>query len=497
MLKKSKYRYQMYNQLQENRLKILSEARKVPDEIGIPNNLRKFKLGATGAVSGAPAQLPKDVMDAVVDASRKVIPLAALINEFREVIKDIYGDDYDITPINTCEAALWVTSDLLFAPPMLGRGDSYRARYIAPYERHMHHQAGYGRPFPPKYKAYISNRGVSPGELGMEGKRQYNLDAVIVPLVGAKYKVHGIKSAVVPLLIQVDPKKSIEKIREVAERHISMLTGFTSLGYDTPGYGYGQKSGDGAPLLQRLIGEVAEKYDVPYVVDNAWGNPSPIGTDARKINADIIMYSMDKAADAPTSGLIIGKEDVMVPIRMALGMHSERSGTVSSYGKAEYVTQDPGKSSIVGQKAWMEMLRDEPKRITDPIDDTYRIVKEEFEAVHSKFIDDIIITKSYNMAATEVNYEQTWKNREFGIPIFGIEDFYAGSDPIFSGMKAMGIFPTITYDGNIMISHGLGTTDEEGHLIKDRMRYVVKGLVRMLEIVCKYAGVLEEVEIRA
>ena len=101
------------------------------------------------------------------------------------------------------------------------------------------------------------------------------------------------------------------------------------------------------------------------------------------------------------------------------------------------------------------------------------------------------------MGAVEVNYERTWKDGEFGIPIFGIEGFYAGSDPVFSGMKAMGIFPTITYDANIMISPGLGTTDEEGKVIKENIRYAVKGLVRVLEIVCKYAGVLEEVEARA
>ena len=38
--------------------------------------------------------------------------------------------------------------------PLTGRGQKYRGRYIAPLEKHMHHQAGYGRPFPPKYKEF-------------------------------------------------------------------------------------------------------------------------------------------------------------------------------------------------------------------------------------------------------------------------------------------------------------------------------------------------------
>ena len=49
-----------------------------------------------------------------------------------------------------------------------------------------------------------------------------------------------------------------------------------------------------------------------------------IGTDLRKINADVMLYIMDKASGAPTAGLIIGKEEVMVPLRRALGVHGDR-----------------------------------------------------------------------------------------------------------------------------------------------------------------------------
>ena len=119
-----------------------------------------------------------------------------------------------------------------------------------------------------------------------------------------------------------------------------MLTGFTSIAYDTPGYGYGAKDEEGTPLLQKYIADLAHSYDLPYVVDNAWGLPF-VGHDPRKTGADMVIYSMDKASGAATSGLIIGREDVMIPIRRAMGMHGDRYGTTTSYGKAAYVAFDP------------------------------------------------------------------------------------------------------------------------------------------------------------
>jgi len=96
---------------------------------------------------------------------------------------------------------------------------------------------------------------------------------VIVKLEGADYAVHGIKHHPVPLLTGVDPEASIEKLALHAEIHESMLTGFTSLAYETPGYGYGAKDEDGTPLLQKFLADLAHSYDLPYVVDNAWGLP--------------------------------------------------------------------------------------------------------------------------------------------------------------------------------------------------------------------------------
>ncbi|MDN5322092.1 MAG: hypothetical protein PWQ67_546, partial [Clostridia bacterium] len=83
-----------------------------------------------------------------------------------------------------------------------------------------------------------------------------------------------------------------------------------------------------------------------------------------------------------------------------------------------------------------------------------------------------------------------WKDGQMGIPIFSIEDMYSGTNILQTGMTKFGVIPTIAYDGNIYISTGLGTTDEEGNLIPDRMRYAVRALVKLIEIVCKHAGLL-------
>ncbi|MCR4398755.1 MAG: hypothetical protein NUV93_07315, partial [Firmicutes bacterium] len=71
------------------------------------------------------------------------------------------------------------------------------------------------------------------------------------------------------------------------------------------------------------------------------------------------------------------------------------------------------------------------------------------------------------------------------------EDMYAGCNILQSGLAQMGIVPTIAYDGNIFISPGLGTCDENGRIIEERMRLAVKGLVRLMRIVGRYGGFLE------
>lgn len=482
------YKYQMYRHLQQNLSQIYQDARNAADEIGIPHNIRG-KFGLTGAISGCPMPLRSDIREFIAEGAREVIPLARLVDEIRELVKSVYGDEYDACPVNTCEGGIWASFDTLFSPPMQGRGDNYRSRYIAPYEKHLHHHGAYGRPFPAWFKDIFADRGSTAGELGFNGKRHNNLDTVIVPLAGARYNAHGIKYWPVPLLAKVDPEQSAEKIALAAERHAPYLTGITSLGYETPGYGYGDKDEEGTPLLQKYLARLAEEFDIPYITDNAWGLPF-VGTDIRNTGAHIIIYSMDKATGATTGGLVIGKEEYLVPIRRALGMHGDRWGTTASYGKASYVTLDPGKEALLGQIAALRTLRDRPEVLTKPVDDLYEIVKQEFDNIHPDLGRDLLISKSYNSTAVEINYEQSWENQELGMPIFSVEDMYGGSNLLQTGLAQMGIIPTIAYDANVYISPGLGTTDEGGQLIEERARYAVRGLAVLMEIVARHAGII-------
>ena len=57
-------------------------------------------------------------------------------------------------------------------------------------------------------------------------------------------------------------------------------------------------------------------------------------------------------------------------------------------------------------------------------------------------------------------------------------------------MAQMGIIPTIAYDGNIFISMGLGTLDADGNLLEKQTRLIVKAMVGLMNITCKYAGVV-------
>lgn len=485
-----KHKFQMYKKLQVETQAIYAEAKKAAESLKMPAEL-KGAIGLTGAISGCPAPLREDLEKVIQAESKKVVPLGFYVDQIREIIKDIYGDDYDAAPISTCEAGLWVSIDSLFTPPLHGRGDNYRARYILPLERHTHHHGGYGRPFPPKYKDILADRGSTSGELGFSGKRQNNLDTVIVPMEGAEYPVHGIKYYPVPLMKNLKVKESLDALRTAAQRNETLLSGFASLGYDTPGYGYGDREQDGTPKLSKGIAQIAREYNVPYIIDNAWGLPL-VGTSIKNIGADVMIYSIDKAPSFPHGGLIIGKEDAMVPIRRAMGLHGNRYGTTGSYGKAAYVGFDPGKESLSGMAAALRLLRDNPKNVTKTVDDLYDVVTSEFAKIDSRIKPFFQITKSYNSCAVEINYEESWKQGKLGIPIFSIEDMYAGSNLFQDGLTQMGIIPTIGYDANIFISPGLGTSDSQGQLIQERAQMVVRGLVMLIEIVCAHSGIFEQ-----
>jgi hypothetical protein len=487
-----KYRVDLYEAVRAKIPDIYREAEKAAQEIGITADL-KNTFGLTGAVSGCHGLNPERVGKAMHEMTRKIVSSSTLDVRVTHLVKDWLGDEWDGVMTSTCEAALQVCFDSVFSPPLSGRGESYTSRYVAPYERHIHHQAGYGRPFPGRFKDTVADRGNCAGEMGLAGKRLCNLEVDIVPMAGAKYDNHGIKYYPAPLLTKVDARGTAQRLAQHAERTPN-LCGFASLGYDTPGYGYREKNKDGGSVLRAEIGKMAKDYEVPYLIDNAFGSLY-IGTDPRECDCGLMVYSLDKAMGAATSGLIIGREEYVTYCRRALGTHSERWGTMTAHGKAAYVGFDPGKEALAAGIAAIEFVRDEPALWKNNVDQLEKIAREEFDQIDPKLRGLFEITKSYNSAAVEINYEKSWEkgipgSGGFGIPIFTIEDMYAGTQVLQVGLQKMGIIPTITYDANIFVSTGLGTTDPGGYLLEKPMRLGIRGMVKLIEITCREIGLI-------
>jgi hypothetical protein len=484
----AKYRYQWYQQIYENIPKIHEEARKSAEKLGIDKV--ESDIGLYAGSSSRPGNLTNYVLDEIVKANRsgQTLTLREVEDQVREVVKDVYGDEFDAAVANTCEAALRISLETLCAPPALRRGDAYRSRFLMLYNQDYEWMGGYGRAFPPRYKNLLVDRTVAAGELGVEGKSLANLDALYVRCAGAKYESHGIRFNPTSLMTQVEVDKTIENVRIAADRNAHLLSGVAGLGYDTPSYGCSQKDDDGTPTLKRLLGEVARDYDVPFIVDNASSLPI-IGLDPRHIGADIMAYSMDKAGRAPSCGLIIGKDEVINPIRKGMGLGGQRYGEVSSHGKAVFTFSDPGRDTLVGLVAYLKVLRDRPHLVKDPIDRFHEIFLEESRSFKpSRFREQLILTKTYHLGGTELNYEQTWEGDEFGIPIFTLEDLWANTNPICSAQVIMGVEPATIYSGKMFLGPGLGTLDEDGNLIEENAVLAAKSLFKALEIVCKYAG---------
>lgn len=488
--KKQVFRLDLYESLLTGRERLLARAGEVGKALGIPDELRGA-LGTCGASSALPGTIRQDVVEAMMRVAESFVSPRALGDEIRRLVKSVYGDAYDAAPANSCEAALEVAYDALLAPPQLGRGDSYRARCIGLLERHAEHHLSYGRPFPPRYKEVFAERGSTAGELGITGRRVLNTDVVMVPMEGARYDLHGPKMLQAPLLLETDANRTVATLKRVAQIHAANLVGFVTLGYDTPGYGYGAKDGNGAPTIQCAIAGMAAEYGVPYVVDNAWGAPF-VGSDIRKLGADLMLYSMDKVAGAPTSGLVIGREDAMVNVRRALGYHSERFGTVSAHGKGAHAAADPGKLSLAGMVHVLRVLRDTPQRLTEPVDLTHQIVLEEYARYQGQLGPDIVITKSYNMGGVEVNYQRTWDRGGFGIPMFTNEDRIAGVNLMGHMLSRMGVVLSQAEDGNVILMPGLGTIESDGKVIESRMRLVIRAVFSTLVLLKEWAQEQEQ-----
>jgi hypothetical protein len=479
------HRHEWYQALFEKTREIEREACDYGEKVGLDRFAGRIALYS--GMSSSPAPLPDYVLDAIVAANRQSIgSVQSIEDRIRSLIKDAYGDAFDCAVVNSCEAGLRVAIETLVAPPILRRGEARRTAMLFPYGEDCDWGAAYGRAFPPKYKNVAIDRSVSAGELGMEAKCLSDLDTLFVPFANARYEVHGIRQNIVPFLLDADWKGTIASMERMAARHGADLAGLHAIGYDTPGYGYHERDAEGRAVLMRQFGDLARRYDIPFIIDSASALPI-IGNGPDEFNADIQLWSLDKIARAPTAGLIVGREDAMLAIRKALGLAGDRFGNVSSHGKAVFSAFDPGRTALAGVLAALTVLHEDPDRIRRPIDELHDIVCRQFASIDC-FAGDFVITKSQHLGGTEVNYLRSWDGGGKGVPIFTLEDLYAQTNPIARALSAMGIQPPPIYAGNIMITPGTGLLDDKGDLITEKAELAVRGLVRSIEIVCRHAG---------
>jgi hypothetical protein len=479
-------RHQIYQQLGRRKAEFLALVEKQARKVAVPKAWAG-NIGLTGSNSARPAYLRRDVIDSLVQGARSPKNLIDCVEEIRVVVKVEYGEDYDAVPINSCEAALWASLDTLAAPPLAGRGDNYRTRYVALYESHSEHQVSYGRPFPPRYKDIFADRTNIAGELGALGRRLNNLDVIVTPIEGARYEAHGIKSFIVPLLTTANAARTKRQLARVIERHVDMVAALVSLGYDSPGYGYGEKRDGVASDLKVAMGALAAEYGIPYIVDNARGIPF-MGAHPKKLGAGLVLYSMDKVAGAPISGLIVGRNEYAIPLQRVVGWHSERyGGGTMTYGKGAFASFDPGREALIGQLAALQWIRKNKRVIRDSVDQAFAILREESAPLVKEYGDGIVLSRSYNGGAVELNYVDTWAARRTGIPIFSTEDKAAGMNLIIAGLATLGVLPPSPDEGNVVMTFGRGLLDEDGRLIADRTRIAMRALVVVLQTLGEFA----------
>ena len=481
------HRHEWYQKLHDRSSSILADAAKAREQLALGSLSQQ--AGLYSGMSSCPGNLPKYVLAAICAANRgNSCQVREVEDRIRSLVKEVFGESYDCAVTNTCEAGLRVAVEVLMSPPIMRRGDMYRARLLTALSEDHDWAAAYGRPFPPKYKNLSADRSVSAGEFGIDAKSLANVDTVFVRLPGVRYEIHGIRQNLVPMLVDLDVEGSVAAFQRAAERHARELTGVLAIGYDTPGYGQARRDEHGVPLLMRGLGKCALDFDVPFLVDCASALPG-LGFTPQDIGADVMAWSMDKIARAPTCGLLVGSEEALLPIRRALGVGGARHGSVSSHGKAAFSLADPGRDAVVGLLAFLQMLRADPQQFVRPVRELHAIILEEIHSLHASVRAGLIVTCSEQMGAIEINYTRTWKDGRFGIPIFTLEDAYTNQNPICNAMEVMGVAPPCIYSGNILISPGMGLIGDDGELQAARARLAVQALVKALQIVCKHAQI--------
>ncbi len=456
------YTFQMYRHLSGMVETICSEAYA---EAKIRGLLRHAEETDLGPIPAKGAQAGKD--------SESKDP-AALFEDMRKLVKEAYGDAYDVLSVSCPGAALRLAFTSAFSPPE-GPKPAYRAGYITLWEKCAPLQTAFGSPFPPWYERLILPGRHKDGSCRLDGAP---LTALVVPPQGAVYQNHGISYRPVPLMSRTEPEASLELLAVTAEAHVQTLAGFSSMGYDTPGYGYGALDESRVPLLLKGIGELSDEFGVPYLLNCHQGLPF-VGPDISAIGATLAVYDLTARFGPAAGALIVGVE----PFVRVLGEAPAEAGPGT--GRPPNVTE----VLPVQHRALSHIARNKAALI-NKINEAYSIAARELEEAPEKLSQGIQLSRSYANGAVELNYEGTWAQAR-GFPIFTEEDTLAGMNPIHRGLRQMGIQEIYSLDGSIYISPVKQDMPPGDFLSDEDIRANVRALLVLLEVTGRHSGFLE------
>ena len=355
----------------------------------------------------------------------------------RRYVKSSCGDGYNGAFVPT--GGGWLRS-------LLGTG----GRCLVPYEKDMRYLEWMGSAFPPHIAA------ARPWATLVSDDA---LQALVVPLRGARYECHGLHGQPVPLLLSTEPVASCEAMAEKAADHAGTLTGFLSLAADTVGYGYGLKNEAGAPLLAVYLGELARDMQLPYILDNRQGWPLA-SLDLAQLGAQAMVHSSPLAG----TDFLVAQEDIIYVL--------QEDGHVVKHPEAEALLL-----------AHLGAPRSFAEQHQEALDDVYELIVKEARSLSSWLVQRLRLTKSWNFFAVEINYESSWEGGGWGLPLFDRDDERAGDHLLKTALGDMNIIPPHLRGGNALISPPLsggvrGTAMEKG----------IQGFFRVLEILEHYSN---------
>ncbi|HHX28436.1 MAG: hypothetical protein ACOX5Q_01145 [Bacillota bacterium] len=464
---REKYRFRMYESLAKAARTILDKAQGAAGE-GAPNApLRPPEAVSMSEPSRLSDDDPADIQD--------------LIGRIRELVKDTYGDSYDACPIGSTSAGLALCRAIAVPDRTIREHKGrLRASGVAVVPRQKPSELfAESRPLPPKYSLLPEFR-----SHGNADAASSDLAAAVVPLVGASYSYHGIVPGPVAMVAKAQAEPSLEAVAATAEACLPHLAAIFALGTSVPGCGFTEANDDGLPELHVGLGEMAAEYDVPFIIDNSPGIPF-LGPDLGKAMISAAVFG-PFGPGGP--GLVIGVEELVLPILQLAGAAGHRAGKATS-GMHVAPPVLPGKDTLRDMLGLMNETRHNPERFGRVVDRIYDIATSEFAHLNDDFKRALRFMKNYATLSVEINYEDTW-NDSMGFPVFSAEDAAAGTHLLREGLKRMGVTSISVVDAGIVIGIPRHTLKQALDLPLDpeRLRKEVQDLVSLVKIIGEAAG---------